>query len=381
VLIAGGGVAALEAALALRSLLSGLELEVELLAPGERFVYRPLAVLEPFEQVHTWTLPLAEFGADQDVRITHGVLREVDVERRVAIGEGGAEHPYDRLLIATGARPERWLDGAQLFRDAYDAQLVGELIDEASELELGDLVFALPPGASWTLPLYELALLTAHTLRERGAVTRVAVVTPEARPLDAFGATVSAAVAERLEQAGVALHTEARALQLGDAELALRDGAHIPADRVVALPRLVGRPVRGLPHTGDGFMPVDSICRVEGAPGVFSAGDVTNFPIKQGGLACQQADTAAEAIMYDLGAPVAPQPFRPRLRAVLLSAQDPAYLMGPAAAGEAEALPQASSPWWPPTKIAGRHLGPYLTLRAGAPRTPEVRTDPAPRAP
>jgi hypothetical protein len=29
--------------------------------------------------------------------------------------------------------------------------------------------------------------------------------------------------------------------------------------------------------------------------------------------------------------------------------------------------------WWPPSKIAGRYLASYLTVRAGAPRAPELR--------
>ena len=46
VVIAGGGVAALEAALALRALAED-RVSVELLAPETQFWYRPLAVTEP----------------------------------------------------------------------------------------------------------------------------------------------------------------------------------------------------------------------------------------------------------------------------------------------------------------------------------------------
>jgi hypothetical protein len=31
--------------------------------------------------------------------------------------------------------------------------------------------------------------------------------------------------------------------------------------------------------------------------------------------------------------------------------------------------------WWPPSKIAGCHLAPYLAIRSGAPRAPEVRPE------
>jgi sulfide:quinone oxidoreductase len=47
VLVAGGGVAALETVLALRSLAQD-RVQVTLLAPERDFVYRPLTVSEPF---------------------------------------------------------------------------------------------------------------------------------------------------------------------------------------------------------------------------------------------------------------------------------------------------------------------------------------------
>ena len=47
VLIAGGGVAALEAMVALRRLAEE-RVDIELLAPDRDFFYRPLAVAEPF---------------------------------------------------------------------------------------------------------------------------------------------------------------------------------------------------------------------------------------------------------------------------------------------------------------------------------------------
>ena len=47
VVIAGGGVAGLEAMLALREL-AGDRVDIELLSPSDEFVYRPMLVAEPF---------------------------------------------------------------------------------------------------------------------------------------------------------------------------------------------------------------------------------------------------------------------------------------------------------------------------------------------
>ena len=109
---------------------------------------------------------------------------------------------------------------------------------------------------------------------------------------------------------------------------------------------------------------------------MYAAGDVTSFPIKHGGLAAQQADAAADAMLAELGLPIAPRPFDPVIQGVLFTDSDPAYLQASLAdSAAAPSEPRTFSLWWPPSKIAGRHLSPYLAIRAGAPRTPELRPD------
>ena len=50
----------------------------------------------------------------------------------------------------------------------------------------------------------------------------------------------------------------------------------IRTDCVVALPRLTGPHVRGLPSDPLGFIPVDDFMRVLGLDGVLAAGDVAS---------------------------------------------------------------------------------------------------------
>jgi sulfide:quinone oxidoreductase len=66
----------------------------------------------------------------------------------------------------------------------------------------------------------------------------------------------------------------------------------------------------------------------------------------------------AEAIAARAGADVRPQPFRPVLRGVLLTGRGQAWVRTVAAGGDGEA--QRRALFWPPTKIAGRYLSPYL---------------------
>jgi len=95
-------------------------------------------------------------------------------------------------------------------------------------------------------------------------------------------------------------------------------------------------------------------------PGVFAAGDITAFPIKQGGLACQQADAAAMQIAADAGADVQPEPFKPVLRGMLLTERWARFLRRDAAGHGEQTDVAGRALWWPPTKIAGRELAGYL---------------------
>ena len=92
-------------------------------------------------------------------------------------------------------------------------------------------------------------------------------------------------------------------------------------------------------------------------------GDGIAFPVKFGGLAAEQADAAAADIAAEAGAVVERAPFRPVLRGRLLTASGPRYLRHDAAGGGGEGEATAHTLWWPPGKVAGRWLAPWLAAR------------------
>jgi sulfide:quinone oxidoreductase len=143
-------------------------------------------------------------------------------------------------------------------------------------------------------------------------------------------------------------------LRAGPGGLVVAHGMPVQAERIVALPRLGGPWIGGLPHDEEGFLPTDEHGAVRGAEAVWAAGDGTSFPIKQGGLAAQQADAAATAIAAHLGADVFAEPFRPVLRGLLLDPRGRRFL--DATRGDVPATPL----WWPPTKVVAPHLARYL---------------------
>ncbi len=219
--------------------------------------------------------------------------------KRVAL-RGGGTVAYDTLVLAPGATTLPAFDGViQIGEVAFAA-----LQEEVRRGEVDRVAFVVPALTGWQLPLYEAALLTARL----GAL--VTLVTPEPTPLAIFG---DPAVAAALDEVGVEF--------VGGSQPDVRDGMvvagwrEIAADRIVSLPMLRGPRIAGVPAIGlYGLIPVDDHCRVMGLADAYAIGDATTYPIKQGGIACQQADVVAAQV-----AGVSHEPFVPELAAVLLT--------------------------------------------------------------
>ena len=365
VVIAGGGVAALEAALTLRELGEGLA-RVELVAPEPTFWYRPVAVAEPFDLGTVRHFDLGELAGEVGAVLSLGSLAAVDVDRREARTEAGAVLRYDALLIACGAVPYPAIPGALTFRGPADSDRIRGLLGELDRDEVTRLAFVVPWGATWSLPAYELALMTAAYLQASGKHgVDVGIVSPEVEPLQLFGKGASDAVRALLDEAGVRFVGGSYAVEHAGGNLLFLSGEALPVERVVALPRLRGQRIDGIPQTLEGFVDVDEHCCVQGTEAVFAAGDITSFPIKQGGIAAQQAVAAGEAIAVLAGASLVPHPFRPVLRGLLLTGAEPQYLRRDLSGGEEPDWASSSPIWWPPTKIVGRRLAPFLAALTG----------------
>jgi sulfide:quinone oxidoreductase len=352
VLIAGGGIGALAGALALREY-APPGLELTLLAPGPELVLAPESVLEAVGGPPAARFALAAIADDVGAAYVPDVLEAVDVAgSRAGTGTHGLLE-YDALLLALGARPGPVLPGAVRFSGGRDAGVLHAGLEALPDG--ARVLFAGSAGVGWTLPLYELALLTAA----RYPGSSIGVVTPEPRPAAVFGAVASREVARRLAAAGVDVHAGVLPEWAGDGALWLAEGGSLPADLVVALPQPTGPAVPGLPADAHGFVPVDRYGRVMDAPGVWAAGDATARPLKQGGLAAQQADVAARSIAASLGAHVTPVAYEPALRGVLMTGGAPRFLRHSAASS----VPSAASEkplWSAPGKVADGRVARYL---------------------
>lgn len=379
VVIAGGGVAAVEAMLALRDL-AGDRVEVELHAPRPSFVYRPLAVGEPFVAGGIVEFDLADLASRAGATFHPDSIVTVDPESHRAITADGREIAYDHLLIATGARTLAPIAGAQTFWGVSDEDRVVETMRRLRAGEIRRLAFTIP-AKGWPLPIYELALLAGAELQKLGIRdgVKLTIVTPEDAPLGIFGRDVGERVGELLARRRIDLVTGTHAVNLSDGLLHVSPGDPIEVDEVISTPDIEGRRIVGIPTDSDGFVAVDDFSRVTDMDHVYAAGDVTTFPVKQGGIATQQADCVAEAIAADLGVDLAPRPFDPVLRATLWTGEEPQYLYGKLAGGFGEtSVFSDHAVWEHDGKIVGRYLAPFLNSLSGTAH-PGSMTGPEPR--
>jgi sulfide:quinone oxidoreductase len=350
VVVAGAGVAGLETALALQALARGF-VSVELVAPETEFTYRPLAVAEPFHVAEMRRFPLERLVRAAGAELRCDTVASVEADRKTLTLETGAELAYDALVLALGARARAGVPGELTFRGPEDRSAVAALLEQATAGHVRRIAFVLPRGAAWPLPLYELALLTSEYLvsnMTRGV--ELVLSTPEERPLALFGQAASDAISHLLVLRGIRF---------------MRD-EQVEADAIVTLPTLEGPTLAGVPQDDRGFVPTDEFGWVLGLTDVYAAGDLTQFPIKQGGLASQQADAVASSIAADAGAPVRPAAFEPVLRGLLLTGMTPRFLRS--ARGAKPSLVDTQPLWWPPGKIVGRYLSPFLADHLGLSR-------------
>lgn len=363
-IVAGGGVAALESILALSELAGDLT-EVSVIAPGDEFLYRPMSVREPFADGPAKRYPLAPIVHDAGARLIVDELAWVDPDRQVAHTRGDEQLEYDALVLALGARPNPRYRHAITIDDRRMDEILHGVVQDVEAGYLKSLAFVSPGRMAWPLPLYELALMTAGRAYAMNMDLQVTLVTPEDAPLAIFGQGASSAVAELLERSGIQTIGSAYAEILSPGELVINPGdRRLHVDRAIALPELYGPSVRGIPSSEHGFLRVDPHGRVLNVENVYAAGDCTEFPVKHGGVGAQQADVVAQAIAALAGARVAAELFHPVIHGMLLTIDRPLYLSAHITGGHGFSSEITDAPTWdPPSKIAAKYLAPYLDAR------------------
>ncbi len=370
VLIAGGGFGAVETMLALRAL-AGEHVRVTLVSASPTLAYKPAATTEAFDESPPRTYDLQAIAEDVGASFRVDRLEAVaSQEHRVRLASF-ARLDYDTLVLAIGARPLIGIPGALTFHDQREVHHIRRMMSRLRAGQLQRIVFALPAGCTWPLPLYELALLTATQLKDGQGMGEVLLVSPELTPLQVFGAQASRLVADLLTERGVRFIGDSypQHVERGGT-LSLGSAAALEADCVVTVPELRGPRITGVPTDREGFVTTDALGAVIALSDVYAAGDMTSFPVKQGGLAAQQADLIAQSIACNLRAAGKELRVQHVLRARLIGGAHPVFLrteldeFGQATVAtlqhqhseEGESSAERG-------KVFGRYLTPYLHTR------------------
>ncbi len=361
VVIAGAGVAGLETAFALKALAGG-RVAVKVISPQAEFIYRPQAVPEPFTETPSQRFPLSEVLAAAGAHLIPDSFAWLDAPNRIVHTRGGLEIRYGALVLALGARRR------QSFRHAITidemrlpVQLSG-LLDEVEAGAVSSVAAVIPSTAGWQLPMYAFALRLAVESRRRGLDLELTVATPEDAPLEIFGAIASEEVARTLAAAGIQIITSVSCEVPAPGMVSLRPGTmDLHVDRVLAQPRFFGPSTPGVPKRArNGFVAVDPFGRVRGLSGVYAAGDMTDFPVKLGAVAGEQADTAAAFIASSVGANVRVTALAPVIHGALLVGEEPLYMTADLIGAEAHRSEVGSSPSTRPVRLTAPHLAAYL---------------------
>jgi sulfide:quinone oxidoreductase len=290
VVIAGAGFAGLGAAHTLRQLLSPND-RVTVVASTGHFVFSPSLVWTPFGR--------SSFSASFDLESSlaaHGIaflqapVREVRLEDRVVVSER-QELPYDRLLIATGGRPDSSAIPGLAGEFRHASWVVGE--DSAMEArnairglfeKPGPVVIGVAPGAPFISAAYELALTLAAALSKRGLRDRAPITFVTAEPsLGDLGLGQHAA-GERLDQMfshrAIASFTDVRVERVGGDEVKLSNGHTLPSALTIIMPPFTGAVAiwksAGLTDE-DGLIPVNPSYQHAVHPEVYAAGVASYF--------------------------------------------------------------------------------------------------------
>ena len=360
--VLGGGIAGLEATMALADLARG-RTELMLVTPDPDFQLKPMVVEEPFTSEPANRRELAPVADALDAELIRGSVGEVIAGAQVVMLADGRSLHYDFLVVCVGGHARGVYSGTTTVRAAGEAIGIDRLLAAAAEHESRRLALVVPPGVSWTLPLYEIALMSRRRAQELGLLDlRISLDTPEAAPLTVFGSVPSEAVAELLRARKIDFHGGAvrsgggygrpvrdpgRGAGRGGCGDCAAGSGRSDARAAAARRRGVHPDRRARPgrRCADGSMPPAT--RRPSRSSRAASGPSRRMP-------------RPSTSQGELGADLEPSPFHPILRGKLIVGGESLDLRQDLTGGHGEGVASPDYLWWPPQKVSGRYLSAWL---------------------
>ncbi|MCG6207438.1 FAD-dependent oxidoreductase [Rhodopseudomonas sp. HC1] len=311
--IIGSGFAALTAARALRK--RKVDAVITMISPRRELHFLPSTIWIPagLRSGEKLKVPLAHFFDKYRIDFVEASVVGLRNGGRTVVTDHG-DYSNDHLIIASGARFMRKLPGIEHALIPCEGIAVGEEIGRRLDVMKGGTIavgFATnpeEPGAMRGGPMFEFLFIIDTLLRRRGKRPGFQIVffSPAARPGARLGERAVDGLLQEMKNRGIGMQLGRKILRLEERKVVLDGGGEIDADLILFMPGLTGPAwLAGteLPLSPGGMIKADELCRVEGLPNVWVAGDAGSFPgpdwmPKQ----AHQADLQAHAVAANIAA-------------------------------------------------------------------------------
>ena len=241
------------------------------------------------------SLPYADIFENKDVNFVQAEIKEVDLENKLVVTNGGNKQEYDYLVIALGSQSADFgipgvKEYAYKFKTLEDALLINDKItsfmNDAAEGKSSLPLDILIGGAGFTgiEVASELACCAKSIARSCGLKGRCSsVVLFEAGPkiLPMVPEKERKKILNRLTKHGVMIMENSAIEEVGLDFIKLKNGQTIKGDMVVwtagVRPNEIMASIKGLPVTEKGKIIVEDNLSVRGFKNIFAIGDAAEF--------------------------------------------------------------------------------------------------------
>jgi sulfide:quinone oxidoreductase len=336
VVVVGASFAGLGAAYTLRAQLPPAD-RITVIAPSDHFTFAPSLVSAAFgRSSFSSSFDLEAALTTRDIGFVRAAVQEIRASDRI-VATAAAEFSYDRLVIATGGRPDNqaipglagefraasWVVGEDSAMEARNA--IRALLDDP-----GPVVVGAAQGASYLSAAYELALTLDATLRRRQMRDRAPITFVTAEPWLGhlgFGQTAARAYLEQLFRArDITWHTGITIDRVQDHIVRISSGP-LEARTAIIMPPFTG--AVGIWKSASltdakGLIPITERYQHVEHPDIYAAGVAAYFqsPVQPlngtgaphtGFLALRMGKAAGQSVAASLGAGNVPQQALPTL--------------------------------------------------------------------
>lgn len=317
VLILGGGIAAVEAAIFYKK--EGFD--VELVSERDYLFIYPISIWIPLgtTQFEYASMPLEKLAHRHGFRFTHDSIVQINSsEKMIVLGNGGMRKAQHLVIaIGSGKMKHEGLENTLSICAAPEQSLmlktrIDELIAKGSgKIALG---FGGNPKDSSGVrggPGFELLFnlhnhLVSKGLREKFELTFFA---PMAQPGARMGSKALTMMAKMFTANNIATRYGQKITHFTSEGVVFEDESFLEADLTMFIPAGDGHPViksSDLPQNDAGFIRIDDYCQIEGIEGWYAIGDVAalqgpDWKAKQGHIAEVMARNSAHNSAISLG--------------------------------------------------------------------------------